>query len=322
MTYSYDEMQGFLKESRKNRTTILDKLAHGKGWTIDSFSERVNSRDDLAKAVFDFANDLNKAMKWIEKVHGDHFAAVKELAEARKDNGNEAINAVISLKTAIDEKIVDTAVRLAEATEATGKTLDWNKIEFKKSISDTVSQTVRAERKKERLIEENKNSQRERSCRVVLFGITETDEPEFAYVKKMLYNINADENSLVSVERIGRRPADCQGPDSRPIRATFRDSVSARECLKQAPALKTESYEKVYMSRDLSKKDQLKRRELVKELKAKIASQIDRYWVIKDGKVVDGGERKDRKASEAPIASPTRTRSISRLLELKTTDRK
>ena len=75
------------------------------------------------------------------------------------------------------------------------------------------------------------------------------------------------------------------------------------------------------MSRDLSKRDQLKRREVVKELKAKIASQIDRYWVIKDGKVVDGGERKDRKAGEVTIASPARTRSISRLLELKTTDR-
>ena len=65
------------------------------------------------------------------------------------------------------------------------------------------------------------------------------------------------------------------------------------------------------MSRDLSKRDQLKRREIVKELKAKIASQIDRYWVIKDGKVVDGGERKNRTA-EVSIASPARTRSSSR----------
>ena len=166
------------------------------------------------------------------------------------------------------------------------------------------------------------NFQKERSCRVVLFGTKDIKEPEFDYVKKMLFNINADENSLVSVERIGRRPTDCLRPDTRPIRATFRDIVSARECLKQAPALKTEGYEKVYMSRDLSKRDQLKRREVVKELKAKIASQTDRYWVIKDGKVVDGGERKDRKAGEASIASPVKTRSSSRLLELKNNDRK
>jgi hypothetical protein len=72
----------------------LEKLAHDKEWTIDSFPNRANSREDLAKAVFHLANDLNKAMKWIEKVHGEHFAAVKELAEASKDTGNQAIDAV------------------------------------------------------------------------------------------------------------------------------------------------------------------------------------------------------------------------------------
>ena len=146
---------------------------------------------------------------------------------------------------------------------------------------------------------------RERPCRVVLFGITEIDRSDLDYLKMMLFNIFA------SVERFGRRPTDFQGPDSRPIRTTFRDSVSARECLKQAPAQKTKGYEKVYMSRDLSKRDRMKRREIVKELKAKIASQIDRYWVIKDGKVVDGGERRDRTV-EASFASPARTRSSSR----------
>ena len=149
------------------------------------------------------------------------------------------------------------------------------------------------------------NFQRERSCRVVLFGITEIDKSDLDYLKMMLFHI------FVSVERIGRRPTDFRGPHSRPIRTTFRDSVSARECLKQAPALKTKGYEKVYMSRDLSKRDRMKRREIVKELKAKIASQIDRYWVIKDGKVVDGGERRDRTV-EASFASPARTRSSSR----------
>jgi tRNA isopentenyl-2-thiomethyl-A-37 hydroxylase MiaE len=104
MTYSFDEMQGFVKECRKNRTSILEKLGHDEELTIDSFSIRANSHEDLAKAVFHLANDLNKAKKWIEKVHGEHFAAVKELAEARKDNVNQAKDAVNSLKSAINEK--------------------------------------------------------------------------------------------------------------------------------------------------------------------------------------------------------------------------
>ena len=69
----------------------MEKLAHDKEWTIDNFSNRANSREDQTKAVCHLSNDLNKAMKWIEKVHGEHFAAVKELAEERKDTGNQAI---------------------------------------------------------------------------------------------------------------------------------------------------------------------------------------------------------------------------------------
>ena len=158
-------------------------------------------------------------MKWIKKVHGDHFAAVKELAEAGKDNGNRAINAVNSLKTAIDEKIVDPAVKLAEATEANGKTLDWNKINFKNSISETVSKTVRAERKKERLIEENKN-------RFMLFEIQEEfvgdgEEAQWKDTESLLKDVLAEcgvhNQNFVKMEKLGR------GGDA-PVKVVMRNS--------------------------------------------------------------------------------------------------
>ncbi|KAL5258372.1 hypothetical protein ACHWQZ_G009017 [Mnemiopsis leidyi] len=201
MTYSFDELQGFLKDCRKHRTNILEKLAHGKDWTIDSFSDRANSRDELAKAVYYFENNLNQAMKLLDKVHSEHFAAVKELAEVRKDNGQLAIEAVNSLKSAIDEKLVDSAV-----DEAKGKTLDWSKIDFKKSISETVSKTVRAERKKERQIEEHKNS-------FMLFGAQEEfvgdgENAEWnnteSLVKDILDECGVDDQNIMRIEKLGR----------------------------------------------------------------------------------------------------------------------
>ena len=287
-------MQGFLKECRKSRTTILEKLAHGKDWTIDSFSERVNSRDDLAKAVFDFANDLNKAMKWIEKVHGDHFTAVKELAEARKDNGNQAINAVNSLKTAINEKIVDPAVKFAEANKANGKTLDWNKIDFKKSILETVSKTVRAERKKERLLEDNKNS-------FMLFGIQEKfvgsgDEARWAntesLVKDVLEECEVDKQNLVKMEKLGR------GGDA-PVKVVMRNSCYVQHVLKQAPKFRDyfePCWSKLYITPHRTKEQQVLHKKLVEKLKEHIRKDKSKRWVIRYGKIEEMGPYERRKA--------------------------
>ncbi len=87
MTYSYDEMNEFVTETKKNRDNLLHQLAHGKQWSTENFTNRANTKEDLAKAVGQLANDLGKAMNWINKVHDDHFTVVKELADAQKDSG-------------------------------------------------------------------------------------------------------------------------------------------------------------------------------------------------------------------------------------------
>jgi hypothetical protein len=80
---------------------------------------------------------------------------VKELAEERKVNSKKAIEAVNSLQTAIDEKIVEPTVKLLEEKEAiTNAGLDWSTIDFKKTVSDTVSKTVREEKRKEQIMED------------------------------------------------------------------------------------------------------------------------------------------------------------------------
>ena len=289
-------MEGFLKECRKNRTTILDKLAHGEDWTIDRFSERANSREELAKAVFHFANDLNKAMKWIEKVHGDHFTAVKELAEARKDNGNQAIEAVNSLKSVIDDKIVDPAVKLAGANEANGKTLDWNKIDFKKSISETVSKTVQAEKKKERLLEESKNS-------FMIFGIQEDfigngEEARWSNTKSLVEDVldecGVDSQKIMKLERLGRG-------GNAPVKVVLRNSGYVQHVLKHAPKFREYSepcWSKLYISPHRTKEQQVSHKKLVEKLKEQIRKDASKRWVIRGGNIVEKGLFERRKTQE------------------------
>ena len=161
------------------------------------------------------------------------------------------------------------------------------------------------------------NIQRDRSCSVMLYGISSEElsyENDFVEVKKLLLNISADESALVGVYRVGRESD--HGPDLRPVRATLRDSVAAQACLRRAPLLKTEGYQSVFMAPDLSRSDQLKRKELVKQLKTAIADTPERYWIIRDNKIVDKGEKRSTAMSGSGHSvnnSPMRTRSSSRM---------
>lgn len=293
MTYSFDELQGFLKDCRKHRTTILEKLAHGKDWTIDSFSDRANSRDELAKAVYYFENNLNQAMNLLDKVHSEHFAAVKELAEVRKDNGQLAIEAVNSLKSAIDEKLVDSAV-----DEAKGKTLDWSKIDFKKSISETVSKTVRAERKKERQIEEHKNS-------FMLFGAQEEfvgdgENAEWnnteSLVKDILDECGVDDQNIMRIEKLGRG-------GNNPVKVVMRSSCYVQHVLKQAPKFRgypEPCWRNLYISPHRTKEQQVSHKKLVEKLKEQIRKDNSKRWVIRGRDIVELGPFERTKIRERP----------------------
>ncbi|MCP4460356.1 MAG: hypothetical protein GY816_20390 [Cytophagales bacterium] len=92
-----------MKKSKTDRDDRLKKLTDGKDWTLENLSRRANTREDLAKAVFSFASDLSAALKWMEKIHGDHFATMQELIKAKEESENKAVNAVNSLRSTIDK---------------------------------------------------------------------------------------------------------------------------------------------------------------------------------------------------------------------------
>jgi uncharacterized surface protein with fasciclin (FAS1) repeats len=132
---SFDEMHGFLNECRKHRTFTLKKLAHVREWTIDGFPDRANSREVLEKAVNQLTNELKEDMKWIEKGHGGHFAAVKEQVEGRNDQKHSTvhalINAVSNLQESIDEgnSALGIFVHFSKAFDTVNHTILLHKLE-------------------------------------------------------------------------------------------------------------------------------------------------------------------------------------------------
>ena len=295
MTYSFEDMNKFVKNSRKIRSTLLDKLAHGKDWTVESFAVRSNSREDLAEVIHKLADDLSTALKWIEKVHGENFAVVKELAEERKVNGKKAIEAVNSLQTAIDEKIVEPTVKLLEEKEAKNNNgLDWSTIDFKKTVSETVSKTVRAERRKEQIIEEKKTS-------FMLFGVrdetigdgddaTWRDRNELA--KDLVKECGVDVEELAKVNKLGRS-------GSAPIKVTLRNSWSVQRVLKQAYKFRDcgDPWNKLFISPNRTKEQQAAHQKLVKKLKEQILKDARKRWIIRNGAVVEIGPFERRRTS-------------------------
>jgi hypothetical protein len=75
----------------------------------------------MAEVVYKLAEELITILKWVEKVHSEHFALVEELAEERNLKGTKAIETVSSLQTAIDEKMekLEPVVKFAEDKELT-----------------------------------------------------------------------------------------------------------------------------------------------------------------------------------------------------------
>ncbi|MCP4257824.1 MAG: hypothetical protein GY774_09900 [Planctomycetes bacterium] len=144
MTYSYGEMDEFVTETKKNRDSLLHQLAHGKQWSTENFINRANSKEDLAKAVGQLANDLSKALTWISKVHNDHFTVVKELAEAQKDSDvSTKVETMLekwkieseeplknNIKSVVKEHLKEIVKETVESVAATEK--------FRKSFADAV----------------------------------------------------------------------------------------------------------------------------------------------------------------------------------------
>ena len=215
-------------------------------------------------------------------------------------NRNKAVEAANSLQTAIVENMekLNPVVELAENQKESRNqaVLDWSSIDLKKTLSETVSKTVRAERKKKQLIEDNKHS-------FIMFGVRDqflgegniwSNEEELA--KDLLKEFEVDPQELVKVEKIG------QGGNA-PIKVTMTNICSVQKVLKNAYHLRgyEDHYNSIFIEQNRTKTQQVALQKLVQKMKKMIKMDPSKKWIIRDGKIVDNGSfrRKETNTRES-----------------------
>ena len=209
-------------------------------------------------------------------------------AEEQISNRNKAVEAANSLQTAIVENMekLNPVVELAENQKESRNqaVLDWNSIDFKKTLSEMVSKTVCAARKEEQLIEDNKHSFILSGVRDQFLGEGKIWSNEGELAKDLLEKFEVDPQELVKVEKIG------QGGNA-PIKVTLTNICSVQKVMKNAYHLRgyEDHYKSIFIEPYRTEAQQDALQKLVRKMKKMIKMDPSRKWIIRDGKIVDDG---------------------------------
>ena len=284
MTYSFDDLAKFLKERRDERTKLLIELCDGNNYHLDKIKRKENTKDLIAKAVIKFANDLSEALKWIEKVHGDHFKTMQDLIVAKDDSENKTIEAVDSLKTIVQESKADLQTTIGDKVEQSlsecqqvqseKAPLDWSKISFEKSVTRAISETMKAERIKEKLSEDKKR------CFIV-HGTKDANVVGNVLEK---CGVERKEDTILNLVRIGRE-------SSAPTKVTLKNHFDVQTVLKNKTNLRNlgSPWDKIFITPLRSKEQIETHRKLVEKLKEKIRLDGMTRWAIQGNEIVNKG---------------------------------
>ena len=296
--YSFDDLNMFMKKCDLEKTKIIDELADGKNGSVENISKRSNSRDDLAKAIISLTNQLMEAKQWMEKIHSTHFELLNEHIRIQDRQENKTLDAIEKLNNTVDQQLIE-KVSVKSDIERESKTgdmdstlqqnvPDWSKINFKTSISEAVSKSIRAERRKEKELAEKRNS-------FIIFGVKPEDAENDqrgawdSYDSLVRYIIDdcslKMDKDIVKWEKLGKSGVP-------PIRVTLRNPECVQQVLSYCSTFSRckDPLNRFYVAPDRTKYQIEAHKELVKKLKDKINEQPGRRWVIKNGTIADVGD--------------------------------
>jgi len=291
-SYSFEDMNKFLKKSVTEKEKIIDKLGDGKSATAETLAKRSNSRDDLAIAIITLGNYLTEAQNWIAKVHSAHFELLNEHVTMQKIEKSKTMEAIEKLADSVDEKLVEKVERDTEhSSEAVKKQFppDWTKINFETSVSEAVSKSIRTERKKDKELAEKSHS-------FIIFGVKPDDvntEDQLnakwndydSLVKHIVDESFLDEdNDIVKWEKLGKS-------DVPPLRVTMKNPECVMKVLRYSPWFKTweAPLNRIYIGPDRTSEQIKAHKRLVEQLKEKIKEHPRRRWIIRNGTIIDKG---------------------------------
>ena len=160
---------------------------------------------------------------------------------------------------------------------------DWSKIDFTTSITNAVAQSLKTE-----TIKERKRAQR--SCNIMLYGVKAIDSQT---AEARVYKV-VDELCIArdNVEICSQVPTKSDKAKGQTFRVTLSHPIHVVKALRKAKCLKDKGvgYNNVYVTPDRTPEQHQRQKELVDILKKKIEAHPHRRWVIRSGKVIDGGQ--------------------------------
>ena len=212
-------MSNFMKKCDTEKKKIVDELADGKYDSLENISKRSNSRDDLGKAIISLASQLVEAKKWIETIHSTHFELLNQHIRMRDMQEDKTLDAIEKLDKTLEHKLAEkvSVTSNIESKHERGKSSsqpnvpDWTKIDFKTSISEAVSKSIRIERRKEKELADKKSN-------FIFFGVKPEDiqdkpkEDQWdsynSLVRYVVDDCDLDmDNDIVKCEKIGNSEA-------------------------------------------------------------------------------------------------------------------
>ncbi len=204
-SYKSSDLHSFLMETATSRANIVQKLTSGGPVTSEKIlSNKKNTRDELTNTVILLRNDLKEALNWIQKIHSAPFETIKKLTELQDIGESKTLEAIKEVSCQL-EKMNEDRKNSLPGDGVGSAPLDWSKIKFEKAVADTVSKTMRTERKKEQIVDDRQSS-------FVLFGVNSKSIGEQenckwtdydSLVEEILADCDIDRSDFIKWRKLG-----------------------------------------------------------------------------------------------------------------------
>ena len=252
------------------------------------FEDRGRKAGDLKKeelvdkSVTELSDKVCKAALIIEK-----FLSGMEINGQLKQELHESQKSVIGLQQQLLEakdvqlKAVTSVVE-EKVSEVRQEVKDYSAAVRSGSVTGGVTLSQADVKSAVRTALVNRADEEGREGNVVVFGmVEETGEKVTGRVTELLEELGV--KPKFTAERVGKIK---MGDMKRPIKVVFKNSLLARQVLKNAPKLReSEKFKDVFISPDRTPEQRLAQRELVAELKRKRSEESDKKHFIRSGRL-------------------------------------
>ena len=279
---------------------LLEKITQSRNSVFDEMCREINVKNykDIRAAVLNRRNVTKDLLcLWLEAVCciADSFC-VPQLQEVTKrlDEQNSKIiegqNTIIDLQKKVIENKEDELKSLKNSVHDEVKSTVQTTVETElKSYSSALSKTCSAALapKKIQAAVKSASEKDDRSRNVIIYGAEEADQEMLSdKVSEILLEIG-EKPTVRDCCRVGLR----KGTTPRPVKFSLSSSDLVNQVLRKARLLRTkEGFQSVYISPDRTVEERRAYKRLIEELKKKRQAEPDKFYIIRNNKIVSTAE--------------------------------